>query len=309
MIYKKTASPPALKRSMSKLSKVLAEHGLGADRRFGQCFLANQGVLESIVRVSAAGPHTAVVEIGAGLGNLTELLARNALKVAAVELDRHFESIHAQYLGHLKNVVFAYGDFLDLRLDRLFADLEAACQERIVVGNIPYNITSKILMKLLDERQAYDRAYILMQREVAERLRAKPGDKRFSVLTAKLSTAFEMRVALMVGAGSFLPAPKVESALVEFKPAACPLEIAEEERGGFFAMLDGAFGFRRKTLPNALDRASGGAWPRASVAQALRDRNLPETARAESLETAQMLALYRQLFSAHGAADFIGRRA
>jgi len=300
--------PPAVapSRSMSRLSKILSQEGLRPDKRFSQNFLVNQGALDAIVKASGASKESAVVEVGAGLGNLTELLARAAAHVTDVELDRKFQPIHERYLGALPNLRFAYGDFLQLPLASLFPD--GFTGERIVVGNIPYSITAKILMKLLAEHEQFQRAYVLMQREVADRLRAEPGTKRYSVLTAKLRCAFDMRARFRITGGSFLPAPKVESTLLELAPAADPVAVAPEEREAFFSMLDGAFGQRRKTLPNSLSHSSGGQWPREAVAQALEELGMSPAVRAEELRPVEFLRLFHRLRETVGEARFTLRQ-
>lgn len=291
---------------MSRISRILSQEGLRPDKRFSQNFLVNQGALEAIVKASGATENSDVLEIGAGLGNLTELLSRAAAHVTAVELDRKFEPVHARLLGGLKNVRFEYGDFLQMPIEGLFPP--ECVGERLVVGNIPYSITAKILMKLLDGRSHFQRAYILMQREVADRLRAEPGSKRYSVLTAKLRCVFDIRARFRITAGSFLPAPKVDSTVVELTAAAVPLEIEPPERHAFFAMMDGAFGQRRKTLPNSLSHASGGQWVREEVARGLEEVGLSPTSRAEELSPAQFLALFRVLSGRLGPASFLIQR-
>lgn len=291
---------------MSRISRILTQAGLRTDKRFSQNFLVNQGALEGIVKASGAGPQTAVVEIGAGLGNLTELLAHAAGHVTAVELDRKFQPIHEKHLGAIPNLGFAYGDFLEMPIANLFhGDWQG---ERIIVGNIPYSITAKILMKLLDEHEAFSRAYILMQREVADRLRASEGTKAYSVLTVKLRCAFDIQSVLRISPRSFLPAPKVESTLVELTPAQHPLELDRADRSEFFSMLDGAFGQRRKTLPNSISHSSAGQWSREEVARALVDIGLLPTARAEELSPEVFLKLFHLLRERLGMATFLLRR-
>jgi 16S rRNA (adenine1518-N6/adenine1519-N6)-dimethyltransferase len=299
------APPPP--RRMSKISRVLTQHGLRPDKRFGQNFLVNQGALESIARASGAGPRSAVVEIGAGLGNLTELLGKAAGAVSSVELDENFRGIHQTHFGDAGNIRFVYGDILGLSLADVFPPGD--WDERIVVGNIPYNITSRIVIKLLEEIESLDRAYILMQKEVAERLRAKPGNRTYSVLTVKMRCGFDINIKTRITGRSFLPPPKVDSALVEFIPAKEQLVPDRAERAEFFAMLDGAFSQRRKVLPNSLSHATSGAWARADIAAILTEMNHDPAIRPEALDSAQFLAIYRALRDRLGAAAFAHRRS
>lgn len=292
---------------MSKISQILTSHGLSPDRRYGQCFLVNQGALQSIVDISGVGPDSSVVEIGAGLGNLTELLARKAGTVAAVELDRNFEDVHQSYFAKIQNVIFTYGDFLELPMASLFP--EKPLPERLVVGNIPYNITARILMKLLAERESFDRAYILMQREVAERLQAKPGRKRYSVLTAKLSCGLKPKIRLTLSGKSFTPTVKVQSSLVEFTPSDTILAPDPVERAEFFEMLDGAFAHRRKTVANSLAIATTGKWQRDPIAEILVELGHDKAVRAEGLDVSQALDLFRAIREKLGPASVVGKRS
>jgi len=299
------AIPPL--RRMSKISRVLTQHGLRPDKRFGQNFLVNQGALEAIARASGAGPRSAVVEIGAGLGNLTDLLGKAAGAVASVELDENFRGIHERHFGDAENIRFVYADILETSLADVMPPGD--WDERIVVGNIPYNITSRIVIKLLQEIDALDRAYILMQKEVAERLRAKPGNRTYSVLTVKMRCGFDINIKTRITGRSFLPPPKVDSALVEFLPLEEQLVPDREERSEFFAMLDGAFNQRRKVLPNSLSHATTGQWARSDIATILEELNYQPTIRPEALDTAQFLAIYRALRDRLGAATFAHRRS
>jgi 16S rRNA (adenine1518-N6/adenine1519-N6)-dimethyltransferase len=303
---KPRAPRPRAPRRMSKISRALTQSGLRPDRRFAQNFLINQGALESIVAASGASERTAVVEIGAGLGNLTDLLGQVAGMVTAVELDRNFQPIHQKHFADAENVCFAYGDIIELPLAGLWPS--GTWDERVVVGNIPYNITSRILIKLLEERADLDRAYILMQREVAQRLVARPGVKRYSVLTAKLRCGFDLEIKLRITRRSFQPPPRVDSALVELRPCAQPLAVDPAERAEFFAMLDGAFGQRRKMLPNALGGTSSGAWPRDGVAAVLSRIGMEPTVRAEQMDSERLLEAFRALRAELGPAVFHGSR-
>lgn len=302
------SEPPVIKpgRRISRISRILMDSGLRPDRRFGQSFLINQGALEAIVGASKAGPRSCVIEIGAGLGNLTDLLSKRAGAVTSVELDLNFREIHQRHFAGAGNVRFVYGDFLEQALGDLTP--EGDWDERLVVGNIPFNITSRILIKLLEERGRFDRAYILMQREVAERLRAPAGTRTYSVLTAKLRCGFDMAIKLRITGRSFLPPVRVESALVELTPCAKPIEMDTDERSEFFAMLDGAFGQRRKTLPNSIANMSSNGWPREDVARTLDSMGLDPRIRAEQLDSRQFFDLYKRLRQALGPATFLNRR-
>ncbi len=301
------SSGRAAVRNMSKISQVLFEQGLRADKRFSQNFLVNQGALETIVSLSVTNPSTAVVEIGAGLGNLTELLAQAAAHVTSVELDRNFQPIHERYLSPYKNLRFVYGDFLQQEMSRLFEQAHEG-DARVVVGNIPYSITAKILIKLLEEHEHFDRAYILMQKEVGERLRAPAGSKEYSVLAAKMRCAFAAHARLKITGRSFAPPPKVDSVLMEFIKRPNPLPIDVADRDAFFSMLDAAFGQRRKTLANSLSHSSGGVWTRDGIASILAQAGVSASIRAEELEIESFWDLFQRFRGELGPADFLIHR-
>jgi len=281
-------------RRMSRISRLLSETGLKLRKGLGQNFLVNQGALEKIAASVEAGEDSVVLEIGCGLGNLTELLAGRAGSVVAVELDERFRTIHERELGGFENVRIVYGDFLELELKELL--LEENREDLRVVGNIPYHLTSPILFKLIASPAAFERICLLMQREVALRLSARAGSRNHGILAMKARTRFDVETCFTISPGSFLPPPKVHSALVRLTPrAAGPLTADGSENDAFFRFIDAAFAQRRKMIAKSLAAAAGGALQRDAVETALARLDLRPDARAESLTTEEMLALFRAL--------------
>ena len=283
---------------MSRISQLLSSAGLGLRKSLGQNFLVNQGALEKIAAASDAHSGSLVVEIGCGLGNLTELLARRAGLVVAVELDERFRSIHERELGALENVRFLYEDFIQLELAKTVQatldahpDLEPDVR---VVGNIPYHLTSPILFKLLASPAEIALIGLLMQREVAQRLCAQPGSRNYGILAVKAGVRFVPQLAFTISPGSFLPAPKVHSALACLTPRRDGALIADPaERQAFFDFVDAAFAQRRKMLAKSL--AATGRLPREATEDALTRLNLDPRSRAEQLAPTQLLALFQAL--------------
>lgn len=284
---KKKSLPP-----MSRISRNLAETGLRLKKGLGQNFLVNQNALRAIAEKTRAGEESLVLEIGCGLGNLSEMLAQRAARVDSVELDERFQAIHHRELGPYPNLHVHYKDFMDWDI-RAYREEMANFPDFRVVGNIPYHLTSPILFKLLETPVEYDGVYLLMQREVARRLAARPGEGGYGILAVKISVRFQARMLMQISPGSFRPPPKVHSALVELVPRESgPLLSDAEKRDCFFRFVDAAFAQRRKMLPKGL--AAAGI-PRDKVEAALAEREISPQCRAEALSPQQFLQLFEDL--------------
>ena len=251
----------------------------------GQHFLASPAVLDRIVAVIDPRPDDRIVEVGAGRGALTFRLAEKAGRVVAIEKDKRL-------LAGLREA--APGNVEVVAADVLRVDFEdlVPLSERgraKVVGNLPFAISSPLLCKVLDARRVFASAVFLIQKEVARRVCAGPGTKDYAPLSILLQNVFEARLEFSVAPGSFVPPPKVTSALVSLRRRPGPLlDVADE--AGFAAFLRRAFGQRRKILRNTL--ASYGARSVAAAGEAL---GIPEKARAEELPMETLAALFRRL--------------
>ena len=251
----------------------------------GQHFLASPAVLERIVRVIDPRADDHIVEVGAGRGALTFRLAEKAGRIVAVEKDKRL-------LAGLReaapaNVEVVAADVLRVDFEDLVPPAERGRAK--VAGNLPYAISSPLLFKVLDARRLFASAVFLIQREVARRVCAGPGTKDYAPVSILLQNAFEARLEFAVAPGSFVPPPKVTSALISLRRRPAPLlDVADE--AGFAAFLRRAFGQRRKKLKNTL--AVYGAPAVAAAGEAL---GIPENARAEELPMETLAALYREL--------------
>ncbi len=266
----------------------LAAAHLRPRKRLGQHFLCDPGVVRRIVDAAAPRGDATVLEIGPGLGALTDALAARAGRLVLVEIDRGLaDRLEARY-ADAPHVQVVRGDVLELPLDALVDAREAT-----VVGNLPYNVTTPILFRLLDLRARFPRAVVMVQREVAERLAARPGGKAWGVLPALLQTFAEIRVLFRVARGAFLPPPKVESAVVEIRWTAAP-RVELGDPAVYRGVVRAAFNQRRKTLRNALAAfvATHGLDDAALHAAFARARIDPG-ARAERLTTADFAGLAR----------------
>jgi 16S rRNA (adenine1518-N6/adenine1519-N6)-dimethyltransferase len=260
---------------------ILRERGLAASKERGQSFLTQPATARAIVESAGVRPGELVVEIGPGLGALTLPLAERAGRVRAVELDRGvcraLEEIVAA--AGADNVELVHGDALGLDWPALAA---RAGGPVLVVGNLPYSVSSPLLFRLLAAPAAWRRATLMLQEEVAVRLAAGPGSRDYGRLSVLVQAWCSLAVGLAVGPGQFFPRPKVASRVVHLEPLARPLAPEAAEDPAWFArVVKAAFSQRRKTLANSL--AAGLGRERAGVAAALEAAGVDPRARAESL--------------------------
>ncbi len=220
-------------------------------KRFGQNFLKDRGIVDRILAAADIGPNDLVLEIGPGLGALTDRLLPLARRVHAMEVD--LDLIQALHERNAENLVVHSGDALRLDWDQLLGG-DARYK---LVANLPYNISSQILFKILDHRGLFDRLVLMFQKEVGDRLCAGPGTKDYGILSVFCQLWFDVRKVANVPPGAFHPPPKVTSAVLAFEPLAEPrVEVADEVF--FRRVVKGAFALRRKTLRNALKGAGLG---------------------------------------------------
>ena len=268
----------------------LAAANLHPRKRWGQHFLCDPGVVRRIVETARIDDEPAVLEIGPGLGALTDELAARAKALHLVEVDRVLAARLTERYADRPHVRVHTGDVLELPLDTLLDAPRA-----VVVANLPYNITTPILFRLLDLRHRFPRAVVMVQREVATRLAARPGGKDWGVLPALIQTFAEVRLAFRVSRRSFLPPPRVESAVVEVCWSEAPrADVHDIER--YRAVVRAAFGQRRKTLRNALGRlAAEGGLDAARITAAFARAGVDPGTRAERLSIADFARLARAL--------------
>jgi len=256
--------------------EALAAAGLAPRRRWGQNFLCDPAVARRIVETAEIDPRTIALEIGPGLGALTDELAARAGRLYLIEIDPVLAERLAGRYADNPRVRVVTGDVLALALDDVVRD------ERVtVVANLPYNIASPILFRLLDLRARFPRAVVMLQREMAIRLVARPGGADYGVTSVLLQTYADVRIAFGVSRRSFLPRPDVDSAVVDVRWSAAP-RVAVGDAGLFRDVVRAAFGQRRKMLRNALAALAAA---RATTATAVLERaGIAPTARAETLD-------------------------
>lgn len=235
---------------MTSPRALLTFHNIRPKKRFGQHFLTDQTTAEMIVSRSGILPEDVVLEIGAGLGALTVPVARIAREVFAVEKDRKIIDILKTEIlaSNLSNVVIMEKNILKIDIKSMAENIG---QKIVVMGNLPYNISSQILVQLIESRKALSKAVIMLQKELAQRITAQPGCKDYGRLTVMHGYCSDIKKVADVKAPLFFPKPKVDSEVLEIKFKK-RLEYSTNDEAFFFRVIKAAFGNRRKILKNAL---------------------------------------------------------
>lgn len=265
---------------------LLARHGFHFSKALGQNFLINPGVCPRMADESGAAPGVGVLEIGPGIGVLTVELAKRAQRVAAVELDDRLLPVLAETLADCPNARVVHGDAMKLDLKQLIAE-KFPGMPVVVCANLPYYITSPVIMRLLEERLPVQAITVMVQKEAADRICAQPGTRAAGALSLAVSYYSEPEILFRVSRGSFMPAPNVDSAVIRLRVRPAPAQPADERQ--LFALIRAAFGQRRKTLLNSLCSAPG--CDKALLNRALAQAEIAPTARAEELTLAQFVRL------------------
>lgn len=272
---------------------LLARHDFRFSRSMGQNFLTAAWVPADIADASGADEHTGVLEVGPGIGCLTEQLAQRASKVVSVELDERLRPVLAETLAGYPNVEVIFGDVLALDLRRLAAERFPGLRP-VVCANLPYNVTTPLITAFLTAG-CFDTVTVMIQREAAHRLCARPGTADYGVLTVLTAWYAELELLFDVPPHCFVPTPKVTSTVVRLRMrSAPPADVRDEAL--LFAIVRAAFSQRRKTLINALAAGVSGC-DKARAAAAVAACGLDARVRGETLDLAQFAALSNALSS------------
>lgn len=273
------------------IKALLARHGFHFSKALGQNFIVNPSVCPRMADESGIDSESGVIEIGAGIGVLTAELAKRAKKVVCIELDSKLLPILDETLADFDNIEIINADVLK-------TDLAALIEEKFggmpvyVCANLPYYITSPVIMTLLESRLPLKAVTVMVQREAAQRLCAPVGSRLSGAVTVAVDYYAEARKLFDVSAGSFMPAPKVDSSVIRLDIREKPgIEVSDEKL--FFSMVHAAFSQRRKTASNSI--SSGTGIPKAVVAEAIERCGFPPSVRAESMTAKQLAALCEAL--------------
>lgn len=239
--------------SRTRTRAIMEKYGIRTKKSFGQNFLTDLNVLKNIVEAADITANDNVIEIGPGIGALTEQLAQAAGEVLALEIDQDLIPVLKEVLSPYDNVKVINQDVLQANLPELIKkEFKDPSRPIKVVANLPYYITSPILMNLLASPVEWATICVMMQKEVAQRLTAKPGTKQYGALTLAIEYQMQAKIAFDVSRKVFVPAPNVDSAIVVLTPRTNPLPVQPFDKQKLFGFIRGCFAHRRKSLWNNL---------------------------------------------------------
>lgn len=259
-------------------------------KKYGQNFLVNQAIPVRIASESGIGEQTGVIEIGPGTGALTDCLAERAGKVVCIEIDDELIPLLSEKYAQTKNLRVVHADILEVDVPSLCAE-EFADMPVCVCANLPYYITTPILMKLLECGYAFESITIMVQREVADRLCAKPGSSDYGAISVSVAYYGNAKKLFTVSPGSFSPPPKVSSSVVQIIPHQRGSGVPVKDKDLLFLIIKAAFGQRRKTLLNALTAGLGSLYSKNAIQKAIEDINKKPTVRGEELSVQEFAQL------------------
>lgn len=273
--------------NISVIRDVLSRHGFSFSKGLGQNFLINPTVCPRMAEMGNAKPGWGIIEIGAGVGVLTAELARRADKVVCIEIDSRLLPVLDETLAEFDNIKIVNEDVLKVDLHKLI-EQEFAGMPVAVCANLPYYITSPIIMNLLEAHLPITSLTVMVQKEAAARLCAEPGSREVGAVSIAVRYYSDPKILFQVSRGSFLPAPEVDSTVIRLDVRDHPpVEVGSEEQ--FFKVVRAAFSQRRKTLPNTLSAGLG--IPKAQAIEMLEKAGIPTNLRAEQLTLDQFALL------------------
>ena len=244
--------------SRTRTRAIMEKYGIHTKKSFGQNFLTDLNVLKNIVEAADITDNDNVIEIGPGIGALTEQVALAAGEVLALEIDQDLIPVLKEVLSPYDNVKVINQDVLQANLPELIKkEFKDPSRPIKVVANLPYYITSPILMNLLASPVEWATICVMMQKEVAQRLTAKPGTKQYGALTLAIEYQMQAKIAFDVSRKVFVPAPNVDSAIVVLTPRTNPLPVQPFDKQKLFGFIRGCFAHRRKSLWNNLQSVIG----------------------------------------------------
>ncbi|TVX85181.1 16S rRNA (adenine(1518)-N(6)/adenine(1519)-N(6))-dimethyltransferase RsmA [Paenibacillus agilis] len=274
----------------SRTKEIIKKHGFSFKKSLGQNFLVDMNIMRRIVQSAELDDKTGALEIGPGIGALTEQLAREAGKVTAVEIDQRLIPILGEVMEPYANVSVVNNDVLKVNLSALFEEQFSGMEKVSVVANLPYYVTTPIMMKLLEERLPLKNIVVMIQKEVAERMAASPGSKDYGSLTVAVQYYSEPEIVCTVPHTVFIPQPNVESAVIRLKVRENPPVQVNDEKL-FFDVVQASFAQRRKTLWNNLKARYGAEAGIEGLQGALETTGIDPKRRGETLSLEEFARL------------------
>ena len=273
------------------VKSLLSRHGFQFSKALGQNFLINPEICPKMATECGADQTKGVIEVGPGFGVLTRELAARANKVVAIELDKRLPAVLAETLRDFNNVKVVQADVMEVDLHQLIQD-EFSGLDVLVCANLPYYITSPVIMKLLEEKLPVESLTVMVQKEAAERLCAQPGTRECGAVSAAVQYYAEPEILFEVSRGSFMPAPNVDSAVIQLhirkEP---PVDVRDEAL--FFRVIRAAFAQRRKTAVNSISNTLH--MSKQQVTDAFEQAGVRANSRAEALTLPEFAAVVNQL--------------
>lgn len=260
--------------SPKKLSDILERHGFNFKKSFGQNFIVDENIIDAIIYKSKITPNTLVLEIGPGAGALTYKLSEVAKNVLCFEIDTKLKPVLEELLKEKQNVEVVFEDFLTANVKEKLSSY--TYEALYVVANLPYYITTPIIMKLIEEKIPVSKIVIMVQKEVGDRFKASPGTKDYSSLSIFLNYYFEVKKLMDVSKHVFIPKPNVDSIIIEMKKKETQRQVIDEEC--FFKLIRDSFKQKRKTIKNNLKE-----YPLEIIEQVLKKNGFDLSVRAEQL--------------------------
>ena len=280
--------------NIGTIKELFARHGFAFTKSLGQNFLINPSVCPKIAEMGGCKKGTAAIEIGTGVGVLTTELAKRCDKVVAIEIDKGLKPILEETLAEFDNVEVIFEDVLKADLKAIIAEKLAGYDEIYVCANLPYYITSPVIMKLLEERLPISALTVMVQKEAADRLCAKVGERDCGAVTVAVNYYSTPKLLFKVGRGSFMPSPNVDSAVIRLNVSRDKKYNVSDEKL-FFKIVRAAFAQRRKQLLNPLSSALG--MEKSELSDMLVSCGIKTTARPEELKMQDFVNLCEAIYN------------
>lgn len=276
---------------MTSVKRLLAEYSISPAKRRGQHFLTDRGIMMATMRTAEVDSQDTVIEVGPGLGEMTQLLASRAKRVIAIEVDESLVALLGDRLNEYDNIVVYRADALEFDF---LGESRKWGEKTKVVSNLPYNISTELLFRFVEMREAFSTMTLMLQKEVAERIVATPGGKAYGVLSVVLQLYCDTSIRRIVPPSCFYPRPKVESAVVRFDFLQKP-RVEIEDEAIFRRVVKASFGHRRKTLKNALKNVGFLNLREGDIEANLRKAGIDPGRRGETLTLSEFAAFSKAI--------------